>query len=87
MPTIPRPPAIPASLAAIVTMAGLFVMYWSLTNLGLLTPAGTAAPVASGGGITPAPKGPAPVTPGGGVAPPSGITPRTPGSGGVGGGK
>jgi hypothetical protein len=33
---IPRPPAIPASLAAIVLLGGLGLVYWSLTGLGLL---------------------------------------------------
>jgi hypothetical protein len=45
---IPRPPAIPASLAALVTLAGLALIYWSLTGLGLLrTP--TGGPVGGGG--------------------------------------
>lgn len=56
---IPRPPAIPASLAALVMLGGLALVYWSLTGLGLLkassvAPAATAAaqgtPTPGGGG-------------------------------------
>jgi hypothetical protein len=46
---MPKVPAIPASLAAIVTMLGLGLMYWSMLGLGLLTPAG--ATTSTGGGI------------------------------------
>ncbi len=33
---IARPPAMPASLAVLVTLLGLGLVYWSLTGLGLL---------------------------------------------------
>lgn len=45
---MPKAPTIPASLAALVTLVGLGLIYWSLTNLGLLTVSG-ASPVASSG--------------------------------------
>jgi hypothetical protein len=51
-----RPPMIPASLAAIVTFAGLALVYWSLTELGLLrstaAESANAATVPSGTGAS-----------------------------------
>lgn len=71
---IPRPPAIPASLAALVTLAGLGLIYWSLTGLGLLraatAPVVTGGGVPSGGGFGGGSAGPA--TPGGSTGTPSG---------------
>lgn len=53
---MPKAPAIPASLAALVTLVGLGLVYWSLTGLGLLTPSGASAPASTGGsGIGSAP--------------------------------
>jgi len=75
---IPRPPAIPASLAALVMLAGLGLVYWSLSSFGAFVPlTGSSAPAGSslpsGGGF------------GGGS---SGTTPGQPAgtSGGAGGG-
>lgn len=48
---IPRPPAIPASLGALVMLAGIGLMYWSLTGLGLLKGADTAAPATATGAV------------------------------------
>jgi hypothetical protein len=59
---MPTPPAIPASLAAIVMLAGLGLIYWSLVGFGVLQtspgaitsaaalPATTGAAIAGGGG-------------------------------------
>lgn len=49
---IPRPPALPASLAALVLLAGVGLLYWSLTGLGLLT-TGAAAAAKSSITVTP----------------------------------
>jgi hypothetical protein len=38
-----RPPAIPASVAALVMLAGLALVYWALTGFGALVPQDTAA--------------------------------------------
>lgn len=35
-----RPPAIPASVAALVMVAGLALIYWGLVGLGALTETG-----------------------------------------------
>lgn len=48
---IPRPPTIPASLAALVMLGGLGLMYWSLTGLGLIKPA--TAPVVTAASTAP----------------------------------
>ena len=54
---LPRPPAIPASLAALVMLAGLGLVYWSLSSFGAFVPAGTTttaqgASTAGGGGFS-----------------------------------
>lgn len=46
---IPRPPAIPASLGALVMLGGLGLLYWSLSGLGLIKPADAAT--GGGGGV------------------------------------
>jgi hypothetical protein len=38
----PRPPAIPASLAVLVLLAGLGLVYWSLSSFGAFTSTDTA---------------------------------------------
>lgn len=56
---VPTPPTMPASLAVLVTLLGLGLVYWSLTGLGLLRAADapvidqsgtTGDPSSSGGG-------------------------------------
>lgn len=40
---ITRVPAIPGSIAALIMLVGLGLMYWSLTGLGLLVPSPTTS--------------------------------------------
>lgn len=55
---IPRAPTIPASLAALVTLLGLGLVYWSLTGLGLLRSSSTMPAINQYGGVGTEPYGP-----------------------------